>query len=805
MIKVKGLNKTYDKGTSSFKVINNTTLEFQDNGLVTILGHSGSGKTTLLNVIGGLDSAQGEIIYDDNHLDKYNMRMMDKIRNKYVGYIFQNYNLLLDKSIYENLEIALNICGIYDKIEINKRINYCLELVGMKKYQKKACKALSGGQMQRVSIARALVKMPKVIICDEPTGNLDSKNTIDVMNILKALSQKCLVLLVTHDENIASFYSDRIIKIKDGKVYSDEINNSSSSLEDNSQNIYLGDLNKEQISDEINLYYDKLGDIKIEIVYVDDQILIKTNDSHLKVIGNNCEVNIINESKKDIVMDDVLDLKYDFDSFCDTKGHKKLSIKGLGKAFFDFFSVSKKMHLLYLSFLILGMIIGYCVLSYSKNKIYSKDAYGGVNDSLYYSYDINYRPSNGNIVTFSRSFVRLELYSPNVSFDLNSPSMNLYLAREVKHKLICGEENDEDFLISKGAADYFIKTYRLYGFDSYESLLGLDSIYGKLVGITDSTSLECYINHGIFDSIGLKEFEKYEIINGRDVLSSNEVIISYDMEGYKIGDIYEEREVVGVFKGNVDYIIDDTISKSGINNPYEKYISLDKYKGKLIGSIDNPNCIGVSAFLGYEIGDYITINNKNYEVTALAYNVYYPKVYVFYSSNEIDYSDCFNGRYVVSLDENMDGLVNVNDVLLEDYLKLINEERLINLIVAGILLAVGFIFTFFIMRSKMINRIYDIGVLRALGSSKKSIYAMFFKESFILTTSTSIVGYVIMLLLAYLYNVIFKVVGNNYVFSAPHILFGFFLIYLANSVLSLLPIIFLLRKTPSEILSKYDM
>ena len=211
MISVKNLNKYFFKGKSNqIHVINNTSLELPSKGFISFLGNSGSGKTTLFNVIGGLDKATGTLIYDDLELKKYDMNKIDIYRSSNIGYVFQKFNLLLDETVYDNLKIALDIIGITDKEEIDKRIEYSLKAVGMFKYRKKKANALSGGQQQRVAIARALIKKSKIILADEPTGNLDSTNSIEIMNILKKISKSTLVLLVTPDSNLAHFYSDFI-------------------------------------------------------------------------------------------------------------------------------------------------------------------------------------------------------------------------------------------------------------------------------------------------------------------------------------------------------------------------------------------------------------------------------------------------------------------------------------------------------------------------------------------------------------------------------------------------------------------
>ena len=222
MIFANNLRKNY----GTLEVINDTTLKLPKKGMVAFLGESGSGKTTLVNVLGGLDSYKsGSISYDDTKFLKYQMDKVDTYRRNHFGYIFQNYNILEDKTVYENLLLALHIIGIYDETECEKRIKNALEAVGLYKFRKKLAGALSGGQMQRVSIARAFVKHNDVIIADEPTGNLDSDSTRQITRILKKLSINSLIILVTHDISLANTYADYIYHIKDGKISDYKENN----------------------------------------------------------------------------------------------------------------------------------------------------------------------------------------------------------------------------------------------------------------------------------------------------------------------------------------------------------------------------------------------------------------------------------------------------------------------------------------------------------------------------------------------------------------------------------------------------
>ena len=220
MIKITNLNKYfYHKKSNEIHVINNASFEFPKTGLITIFGESGSGKTTLMNVLGGLDDFyDGTIQIDDFTIKKYNSRKIDRIRNEKIGYIFQNYLLLQQRSVYDNLKLVLNMYDISEQ-EKEERIDYVLEAVSMLKYKRKNVSELSGGQQQRVAIARALIKSPSMILADEPTGNLDPANATMISDLLFSMVEKHkkTLILVTHDSKIAQ-KGDVCYSIKDGKL-----------------------------------------------------------------------------------------------------------------------------------------------------------------------------------------------------------------------------------------------------------------------------------------------------------------------------------------------------------------------------------------------------------------------------------------------------------------------------------------------------------------------------------------------------------------------------------------------------------
>ena len=295
MIKLKNINKYYNKGNlNEIHVINDVSLELPEKGIVALFGKSGCGKTTLLNVIGGLDKFEsGMLSIDDNDITLNT----DLIRNKYIGYIFQNYNLNKNESCYDNVLDALKLSGVTDPNIMDELVMTSLKNVGMQKFKKRLPNTLSGGQQQRIAIARALVKNPKIILADEPTGNLDENNTIMIMNLLKRISKNHLVLLVTHEEKLVENYCDMIVSISDGKVINTKNNHNYDGVETKNKNdIYLGELNKKEDyldNSIIEFYGDDLTDkIKIKLVNYNGAIYLKVDSNNVKLIDDSNEIKL---------------------------------------------------------------------------------------------------------------------------------------------------------------------------------------------------------------------------------------------------------------------------------------------------------------------------------------------------------------------------------------------------------------------------------------------------------------------------------------------------------------------------------
>lgn len=221
MLQIKHISKTYQTGELIQKALQDVSLNFRNNEFIAILGPSGSGKTTLLNIIGGLDRYDsGDLIINGISTKDYKDRDWDSYRNHTIGFVFQSYNLIPHQSILANVELALTISGI-SKEERHKRAVKALEDVGLKEQIHKKPNQMSGGQMQRVAIARALVNDPDILLADEPTGALDTETSVQVMELLKKVAENRLVIMVTHNPQLAEDYATRIVQLRDGTIQTD--------------------------------------------------------------------------------------------------------------------------------------------------------------------------------------------------------------------------------------------------------------------------------------------------------------------------------------------------------------------------------------------------------------------------------------------------------------------------------------------------------------------------------------------------------------------------------------------------------
>ena len=546
MIKLENVNKFFYKHKKNqIHVINNTSLILEDKGMVALLGPSGCGKTTLLNVIGGLDKIDsGKIYINGERISKRSISKVDKIRNVNIGYIFQDYYLVNNMTVYDNVALVLKINGIKDKDEISKRVNYVLEKVGMYRYRNRYANMLSGGERQRVGIARAIVKDPSIIIADEPTGNLDSKNTIEIMNIIKAISKDRLVILVTHETELADFYADRIIKIEDGKIIEDISNNHNNDLDYRLDNkIYLKDLENHELIDKdnlkINFYSDTKEKLDINLILKNGNIYIQSTGK-IEVIDNNSTIELIDDHYKKISKDIYQEYKFDFDKIINKDIKKRYTsifnpitlIKNGFKKVINYSTIKK---LLLIGFFLSGIFITYSISSLygiyniedsefvtmNKNYLIIDSKKIDVNDFLKYEKNdnVNYILPGNSLVSF---YITYDDYYQTLNYkDMISGSLSSISMISDK-EIISGRmpNKSNEIVIDKLVFDSYHNSEfsSMLGINTPEKLFGRKLSVGvledyKIVGVVDLGSPSIYTNE-----VNLLIFFIIKIILGKQLI-----------------------------------------------------------------------------------------------------------------------------------------------------------------------------------------------------------------------------------------------------------------------------------------------
>ena len=810
MITLNNVNKYYNKGKKNqIHVINNTSLTLEDTGLVALLGPSGCGKTTLLNSIGGLDKVKkGSIYINDKKINSRFSNKVDKIRNLNIGYIFQDYKLIDNMSVYDNVKIVLTMIGLKDKEEINKRVLYVLDKVGMLRYKYRPCSMLSGGERQRVGIARAIVKDPSIILADEPTGNLDSKNSLEIMKIIKAISKDKLVILVTHEQDLARFYASRIIEIEDGKIIKDYENNSNNELDYTIDNtFYLKDfeINNSYKDDNIDLdvYKEDNKKIKLDIVVKNGNIYIKSNSKEkIEVVDENSNISFINEHYKKIDKKDIDKYNFDFKNIINNNFKKKYSsilnpisllINGFKKVF-DF-SILKK--LLLVGFLLSGMFVVYGVSSIAstlkiedenfieKDRNYLSINLKKIDVDNYLEYEklnnIEYIIPGNSIANFDFAIKDYyQTYQYVHKFSASLSSLNTLKDSD----LILGNMPKEEYeiVLDKLLIERILKndtSYKMMGIKDYYDMLGktlsIDKMKDfKIVGISTNITPTIYVSENLLINI------LYNTSSEDDYYSDTQEISNYQLVDYEL------------------YKDDITIKKGKMpTNDYEIIVNINnQYSMTLNKEID----VKVNDKKLKVVGYYESENNYNYYFT---------------NNNTIKYDLIKNSENISIYTYDKESIINefrnlnlnVKDTYLEsknEYIKNTQEKNNSTLLLCSIILIISFVEMYLMTRSSFLSRIKEIGILRAIGVKKRDIYKMFYGEIIAITTLTSLPGVILMSYILYNISKI-SYLNDMFIVNPITVTISIVSIYIFNLIVGLIPVFNVVKKTPASILARHDL
>ena len=809
MIKLEKTHKYFNRHKKNeLHVINNTSLNLPNTGLVALLGSSGSGKTTLLNVIGGLDKVQkGKIYINDKRITKRSSHYVDKVRNLNVGYIFQNYHLIDNLTVFENVAITLKMIGIKNKEEISKRVDYVLKIVKIDRLKNRPASMLSGGEKQRVAIARAIVKDPNIILADEPTGNLDSQNTIEIMNIIKAISKNRLVILVTHEINLAKFYADRIIEIENGEVKNDYENAEENSLDYKIDNkIYLKDFkNKEELSNKLTIFSDKGLKSNITLVVKNNNIFIKCNGNEkIEVIDENSNIELINEHYKK--MDKSIYEEYDFDfKNIETKKEKHKyssiingfsSIKDGFKKILDYSFIKK---LLLLGFALSGLFIMYSV-SNIFGVLNVKDSYFIKKNKNYYevvlpkiSVDnfIKYENLEGvNYILPGNTYVTL-----NISFNNYYQTMNA--TSYISGSLISSDLLNVDDLIYgnniQNNNEIVVDTSVLKPLFEGDNRTGLQAGlkgYKDLIGYEVKSSIKSY------KIVGITDIGDYSIY-----ISKNEMIdLLYDsLNNETNGEVYiMDDNVINSDKiYNYNSVSDYTLKKGRLpENDYEVIVNIDNEYEYPINKKSNLKINNTKlTVVGYFESK--TINNPLVNDNMIKYSL-------IEKSSNLSIMPSDEEKVITSFNNEKLNIKSSYDFAKSEYIESKKDSVNSGLIASAVILFISFMEIYLMIRSSYLSRIREIGVLRAIGVKKFDICKMFSGEIIAITTITCVPG---VLFMAYCLKTLqtIRYVEMNYLVNINIILLSIIIIYIFNLIIGLLPILKIINTTPAQILARKDL
>lgn len=751
MLKLENITKIYEGKNFKQIALNDVTLAFRNNEFVSILGPSGSGKTTLLNIIGGLDKyTYGNLIIDGVSTRKYKERDWNNYRSKKVGFIFQSYNLINHQTVLSNVLLSLNIAGKPKKesIKLAKKV---LKDVELENYIKKKPKELSGGQMQRVAIARALVTNPDIILCDEPTGALDSQTSIQIMELLKEISKEKLVIMVTHNVTLANKYSDRIIALNDGVITYDtspyEVENYSLKKIKNkrktmnkftSLSLSFNNLLTKKSRTLLTSFAGSIGIIGIALVLS----LSKGTQKYINKIEKNTF------SKYPIsIMESYIDYQNMFDK--EKESCKNGSICSINDLTNNVVNDNK-------------------INSISKFSNILKQNYENINN---YTLDINYNYNiDLNIYKDNKMIENSSLYFKEF-FNNNSPLLKEYT-------LIYGK---------------------------------LPEKYNEIVIVTDengklplSLMKSLFLNEDIDLSKTINiSYEK--IIDSKFKLVSETSYYIYENDTWqyiknnrnKINDILDKSinlKITGILKLNKDAVISESgfigYSKKLINYLNDEVNSSNIKKSILENKDINPLTNNLyDENMTYEmLLDSISINDKN----PIKIDIY-PKDYK--SKEKIE------GIIKKYNEENSNDKVYYTDylkVFLNSITSLIKMITYVLTAFIGVSLIVSSIMISIITYISVLERTKEIGILRSLGASKKDIKNIFKAETIIIGTISGVIGVGVTLLLNKVIDkVIYNLMGISHITYLPwNYIFYLILISIVLCLISGL--------VPAKIASKKD-
>ena len=797
MLQLKNIKKNYESGEEIVKALKGINIEFRESEFVAILGPSGCGKTTLLNIIGGLDHyTSGDLIIDGISTKKYKDRDWDTYRNHRIGFVFQNYNLITHQSVLSNVELALTLSGVDKKTRRKKAIEV-LEKVGLKDQMHKKPNQMSGGQMQRVAIARALVNDPDILLADEPTGALDTKTSIQIMEILKEISKDRLIIMVTHNPDLASKYATRTINLLDGEITSDSrAYNSKKEIKEKKEtgkktsmsfmtamNLSLNNLMTKKGRTILTAFAGSIGIIGIA--------LILAISNGVQEYINNVEEETLTSYPLTVQEEtvEIADFISSMQPSSDTEEHEE------GKIYSND---------------VMSEMMATASASVESNNLEAFKSYIESDDTnikdytsaISYSYNLNlqiYKDDNEEIIQVNPNTVLDELgmsmnemQSAFMSTDVFSEMFDSQEMNEQMYDLVAGSWPDEyNEVVLVVDENNEISDFTLYAL-GLKDQSELSEMYQNIM---NGTPFEVeQTSYDMDDLVGMKfkfvlNSDYYELENGIWVDKRNN-----DDYMKELLDNAEEIVITGIIRPNEESIIASTAGGVMYLKDLKEYV-INKINESEIAQtqLENPD---INIFTGQEFSDEeFDISTLTPEQMAYLQSLSPTEMAEVIATYEeqagATYEDVLNQIGVIDLDkptainiypkdfDSKDEIVNIINNYNDEQRDNGHDENVINYTdIVGVMMSgvstivdvisyvlMAFVSISLIVSSIMIGiityisvleRTKEIGILRAIGASKKDISRVFNAETFIEGLTAGVMGILITLLLTIPINIIIK-------------------------------------------------
>ena len=847
MIRIEKLNKIYNKGqANALHVLHDLSLELPDKGMVAVFGRSGCGKTTLLNICGGLDRFDsGEVLINGEDIRKDT----DTLRNREIGYIFQNYNLNQKENVQENVADALRLVGMKDEAEISRRAEAALAAVGMLKYRRRLPNTLSGGQQQRVAIARAIVKNPRVVLADEPTGNLDEANTLQVMDMLRSIAKEHLVILVTHEANLVDLYCDRVIELSDGRIVHTYENEKAMGADAaGRREIYLGELPRRQtvwaLADVE--YYGEAPEEPLHLIVVNQngRMYLKVDDPHVQILDENSEIKLregVYEARPDAAGRTALDLSALPPVEAGTCG-RLFHLKNAVRSGFEAVSLKKKKKGSRLLRLVMVMFAAILVLmsasfgtsfrslGESRAKVASDLYYVGIGSSAQLEQVKKAAlPEHGVDSIYYRRLWSEPYVLPSFSVVpghfITSAAMNSTITVEAyplaasllpeSAKILAGKA-DGGAVLTKAAADELLEGSSVGYLKTYEDLLGLPLGQGRnadstmnvnIAAVAEGSEKTIYLpDDALADWLMSAEGDLpvYRASAAADagitVPEGKAVILAFYEEG-KVPEPGEELHIRGVTLETERVI--NVWEDDPYDSPYYHVVNYDADQ-----SFAEPIFYDSVCFLVSD-ADYQRIASSlgKTDESVNPWPIY-----------DLDQEGRGSGWYAVLHAENKAEAEQAVQQLSAEGLKVYTPEETVKtvmknargevrgqLIGLAVMTGILCLCMYFIMRAGLMSRVKEVGICRAIGVTKRNLVFRFLIESLVLCGVTVMAGFLISSILMRYWVTNSALMKLLFHYPLWMCLSLFVLLLILCVFCGIIPILLLLRRTPSEILAKYDI